>query len=48
MCNYRIFWCHKALPKNDDVQKQFMEDLMFYIYKGYMPLFTCENVWFED
>jgi hypothetical protein len=30
----------------DEAQQIFVEDLVLYIYKGYMPLSTCENVWF--
>ncbi len=29
----------------DDVQQRFIDDLVLYIYKGYMPLSTCKNIW---
>jgi len=28
----------------DEAQQWFMEDLVFYIYKGYKPLSTCKNI----
>jgi hypothetical protein len=31
--------------KKIDEQQQFLEDLVLYICKGYMPLSTCENIW---
>jgi hypothetical protein len=27
--------------------QRFIEDLVLYIYKGYMPLSTCKNIWLE-
>jgi hypothetical protein len=31
----------------DEAQQRFIEDLMLYICKGYMPLSTCENIWLK-
>jgi hypothetical protein len=31
--------------KTNDVQLQFLKDLVLYIYKGYMPLSSYENIW---
>jgi hypothetical protein len=39
-----VFGCHKPIQKQ---QKHFLENLVFHICKGYMPLFSCENVWFQ-
>jgi hypothetical protein len=33
--------------KNNEQQKHFLENLVFYICKGYIPLSSCENVWFQ-
>jgi len=33
--------------KNNEQQKQFLENSVFYICKGYIPLSSCENVWFQ-
>ncbi len=47
MSNYYIFWCHKPPKKNDDAQQSFLENLVFYIFKGYKPLSSCKNIWFQ-
>jgi hypothetical protein len=31
--------------KFDEAQHQFFEDLVLYIFKGYKPLSTCDNIW---
>ncbi len=28
-------------------QQKFLEDLVLYIYKGYMVLSICENIWLQ-
>jgi len=33
--------------KNDVAQQQFLEILVFSICKGYRPLSTCKNIWFQ-
>jgi hypothetical protein len=33
--------------KDDVQQKQFMEDLLFFVAKGYMPIFGVENQWLK-
>jgi hypothetical protein len=35
----------KPFKKCDEQQKHFLEDLLLYICKGYMPLSTGKNVW---
>ncbi len=37
------FWGPTNLHKKGDVTQQ-NEDLVFYICKGYKPLFTCKNI----
>jgi len=29
----------------NEAHQRFIEDLVMYIYKGYMPLSTCEKIW---
>lgn len=31
----------------DETQQWFLKDLVLYIYKGYKPLSTCENIWLQ-
>jgi hypothetical protein len=31
--------------KSNGAQQQFLENLVLYTCKGYMPLSTCENIW---
>jgi len=31
----------------DEAQQWFLKDLVLYIYKGYKPLSTCENIWLQ-
>jgi hypothetical protein len=31
--------------KSNGAQQQFLEDLVLYTCKGYIPLSTCENIW---
>jgi hypothetical protein len=38
------FLLPQTVKKTDEQQKHFLEDLVLYICKGYMPLSTCKNV----
>ncbi len=41
-----FFWGGTTnLYKNYNEAQQFLEDLVLYIFKGYMFLSTCENIW---
>ncbi len=31
----------------DAAQQRFIKDLVLYIYKGYMPISTCKNIWLK-
>jgi len=31
--------------KSNEAQQHFFENMVLYIYKGYMPLSTCDNIW---
>ncbi len=33
--------------ENDDDQQPFLNDLVFYICKGYRPLSTYKNIWLQ-
>jgi hypothetical protein len=32
--------------KDNETQVGFLEDLMFFVMKGYLPLKTIESIWF--
>jgi hypothetical protein len=44
---YNLFFLELTHPyKNvNEAHQRFIEDLVMYIYKGYMPLSTCEKIW---
>jgi len=43
-CNHCIFWNTNSYPKNDEVQEMFFKDLVFYIFKAYLGVFTTKNI----
>jgi hypothetical protein len=38
---------HKSLQKNDQAYHMFIEDLVFYICKGYWVFSTTKNIWLK-
>jgi hypothetical protein len=40
-----LFWDHTPYKKIDEVQQMFIEDIMFYICKGYWAFSTIRNFW---
>jgi hypothetical protein len=40
-----FFVAKNPYKKIDDAQQKFLKDLVLYIYKGYKPLASCENIW---
>jgi hypothetical protein len=38
---------HKSLQKNDQTYRMFIEDLVFYICKGYWVFSTTKNIWLK-
>jgi len=41
------FTSFNPYQKYDVQQKQFREDLLFFVAKGYMPIFGMENQWLK-
>jgi hypothetical protein len=41
----RGFLLHKSFLKEPETQKEFLEDLMFFMIKGYMSLRTIKSIW---
>ncbi len=40
-----LFWDHAPYKKIDEAQQMFIEDIMFYICKGYWAFSTIKNIW---
>jgi hypothetical protein len=42
---FQGFLLHKSFLKELETQKEFLEDLMFFMIKGYMSLRTIKSIW---
>ncbi len=42
-----FFGATNPYQKNDDHQQPFLNNLVFYICKGYRPLSTYNNIWLQ-
>jgi hypothetical protein len=42
---FGFFRSKNPYKKQDEIQKLFLEDLVFLMAKGFSPLSICENVW---